>query len=399
VQIGFIHKICGPFFTHKKDKMIREIYITETNCITPLGFDVQSNVEAILRGDSGIQLHSDISLMPNSFYAAIISTEKINSAFEKISAETKYSRLEKMMILALEPIIKNSGVELNSKTAFLLSTTKGNVTALKEDSEESFNNSYLDVLAKNVADFFGFKTQPIVVSNACVSGILAVSIAKRMIQSELYDNIFIVAGDEVSEFVLSGFNSFQAMSELPCKPYSKNRTGVSLGEATAAVLISAEAKSAKIKVIGDSSINDANHISGPSRTGEGLFRSIQNALKEAQIDADKLDYISAHGTATPFNDEMEAIALSRLNLQNSPINSLKGFYGHTLGASGLLETVIAIESANKSMLFESKGFDEIGVSETINVIEKNEERNIDYFLKTASGFGGCNTAVVFEKIK
>ncbi|WKL46782.1 beta-ketoacyl synthase N-terminal-like domain-containing protein [Flavobacterium pectinovorum] len=379
--------------------MIREIYITETNCITPLGFDVESNVEAILRGESGIQLHGDVSLMPNSFYASIISTEKINSAFEKISTDKKYSRLEKMMILALEPIIKNSGVELNSKTAFILSTTKGNVTALKEDSEASFNNAHLDVLAKNVADFFGFKTQPIVVSNACVSGILVVSIAKRMIQSELYNNVFVVAGDEVSEFVLSGFNAFQAMSDLPCKPYSKNRTGVSLGEATAAVLVSAEAKDAKIKVIGDSSINDANHISGPSRTGEGLFRSIQNALKEAQIDPDKLDYISAHGTATPFNDEMEAIALSRLNLQNAPINSLKGFYGHTLGASGLLETVIAIESVNKNMLFESKGFDEIGVSETINVIEKNEEANINYFLKTASGFGGCNTAVVFEKVK
>jgi 3-oxoacyl-[acyl-carrier-protein] synthase-1 len=379
--------------------MIREIYINETNCITPLGFDVESNIEAILRGESGIQLHGDVSLMPNSFYASIISTEKINSAFEKISADKKYSRLEKMMILALEPIIKNSGIELNSKTAFILSTTKGNVTALKEDSEASFNNAHLDVLAKNVADFLGFKTQPIVVSNACVSGILAVSIAKRMIQSELYDNIFVVAGDEVSEFVLSGFNAFQAMSDLPCKPYSKNRTGVSLGEATAAVLVSAEATNAKIKVIGDSSINDANHISGPSRTGEGLFRSIQNALKEAQIVADKLDYISAHGTATPFNDEMEAIVLSRLNLQNVPINSLKGFYGHTLGASGLLETIISIESANKNMLFESKGFDEIGVSETINVVEKNEERNIDYFLKTASGFGGCNTAVVFEKMK
>jgi len=379
--------------------MIREIYITETNCITPLGFDIQSNVEAILNGDSGIQLHSDVSLMPNPFYASIINNEKINSAFAKISTEPKYSRLEKMMILALEPIVKSSNIELNSKTAFILSTTKGNVTALQNNSEESFNNAHLDVLAKNVANFFGFQTQPIVVSNACVSGILAVSVAKRMIQSELYDNIFVVAGDEVSEFVLSGFNAFQAMSELPCKPYSKNRTGVSLGEATAAVLVSAEAKNAKIKVIGDSSINDANHISGPSRTGEGLFRSIQNALKEAQIEANKLDYISAHGTATPYNDEMEAIALNRLDLQNAPINSLKGFYGHTLGASGLLETVIAIESANQNKLFESKGFDEIGVSESINVIKKNEEKNIEYFLKTASGFGGCNTAVVFEKVK
>jgi 3-oxoacyl-[acyl-carrier-protein] synthase-1 len=379
--------------------MIREVYINETNCITPLGFDVPSNVEAILRGDSGIQLHQDISLMPNPFYASVLADEKINSAFEKISTETKYSRLEKMMILALEPIIKNSGVELNSKTAFILSTTKGNVTALKENSEASFQNAHLDVLAQNIANFFGFQTKPIVVSNACVSGILAISVAKRMIQSELYDTIFVVAGDEVSEFVLSGFNAFQAMSDLPCKPYSKNRTGVSLGEATAAVLVSAEAKKAKIKIIGDSSINDANHISGPSRTGEGLFRSIQNAMKEAQINSDQIDYISAHGTATPFNDEMEAIALNRLDLQNVPVNSLKGFYGHTLGASGLLETVIAIESANQNKLFDSKGFDEIGVSEKINVIQKNEEANIEIFLKTASGFGGCNTAVVFEKVK
>ena len=379
--------------------MIREVYITDTNCITPLGFDVDSNIEAILRGESGIQLHGDISLMPNSFYASIISTEKINSAFEKISADIKYTRLEKMMILALEPMIKNSGIELNSKTAFILSTTKGNVTALKNDSEASFQNAHLDVLAQNVANFFGFKTQPIVVSNACVSGILAVSVAKRMIQSELYDYVFVVAGDEVSEFILSGFNAFQAMSDLPCKPYSKNRTGVSLGEATAAVLVSAEARNAKIKIIGDSSINDANHISGPSRTGEGLFRSIQNAMKEAQINSDQIDYISAHGTATPFNDEMEAIAINRLGLQHVPINSLKGFYGHTLGASGLLETIIAIESANQNILFESKGFDEIGVSESINVIQKNEEASVEIFLKTASGFGGCNTAVIFEKVK
>ena len=108
--------------------------------------------------------------------------------------------------------------------------------------------------------------------------------------------------------------------------------------------------------------------------------------------------ISAHGTATPFNDEMEAIALNRLNLQQAPINSLKGFYGHTLGASGLLETVIGLESVTQSTLFASIGFDEMGVSQPINVIEKTTPKNIRYFLKTASGFGGCNTAVLFEKV-
>jgi 3-oxoacyl-[acyl-carrier-protein] synthase-1 len=375
--------------------MLKEVYITETNCITPIGFDVATNIKNIIGSVSGIQLHQNSDLMKMPFYASIINDEAINSAFAKISPVENYSRLEKMMILALQPIVGKS--KLDERTGFILSTTKGNITALENSSSDNFQQAHLGQLAKNVADFFGFATDPIVVSNACVSGILAVSVAKRLIQTGMFDNIFIVAGDEVSEFVLSGFNSFQAMSDSPCRPYSKNRNGVSLGEATAAVLVSSNKENAKIKIIGDGSINDANHISGPSRTGEGLFRSIESALAEAKINANQIDYISAHGTATSFNDEMEAIAFNRLGLENVPVNSLKGFYGHTLGASGLLETVIGIESVLESKLFVSLGFDEMGVSQPINIIEKNEDKNMNYFLKTASGFGGCNTAVLFEK--
>jgi 3-oxoacyl-[acyl-carrier-protein] synthase-1 len=376
-------------------RMIKEVYITETNCITPIGFDVAANIKNIGNEVSGIQLHDKPKLFNVPFYASIINDADLDLAFAKVTLANNYSRLEKMMILALKPIIKKSKVVLNERTAFILSTTKGNVTALENQNIES---AYLDQLAKTVADFFEFKTEPIIVSNACVSGILAVSVAKRLIQAEMYDNIFIVAGDEVSKFVLSGFNSFQAMSDLPCKPYSINRTGVTLGEAAAAVLVSSNKENTKIKVLGDGSINDANHISGPSRTGEGLYRSIQSAFAEAKINSNQIDYISAHGTATPFNDEMEAIAFNRLGLENVPINSLKGFYGHTLGASGLLETVIGIQSALENKLFVSLGFDAIGVSQPINVIEKNEDKNVRFFLKTASGFGGCNTAVVFEKV-
>jgi 3-oxoacyl-[acyl-carrier-protein] synthase-1 len=375
--------------------MTREVYITEINCITPIGFDVATNIKNIIGGDSGIQLHQNTELMKMPFYASIINDEAINSAFAKIPTADNYTRLEKMMILALQPIVKKS--ELDERTGFILSTTKGNITALENPSSDNFQQAHLSQLAINVADFFGFTTEPIVVSNACVSGILAISVAKRLIQSEMFDNIYVVAGDEVSEFVLSGFNSFQAMSDSPCRPYSKNRNGVTLGEATAAVLVSSNKENAKVKVIGDGSINDANHISGPSRTGEGLFRSIESALAEAKINANQIDYISAHGTATSFNDEMEAIAFNRLGLENVPVNSLKGFYGHTLGASGLLETVIGIESVLESKLFVSLGFDEMGVSQPINIIEKNEDKNMNYFLKTASGFGGCNTAVLFEK--
>lgn len=379
--------------------MTREVYITETNCITPLGFNVSTNIKNIAGSVSGIHLHQNEDLMKMQFYASIINDDALNSAFAKICSAENYTRLEKMMILALQPIVEKSKIVLNKRTGFILSTTKGNITALGNPSSDNFQKAHLSQLAKKATDFFGFATEPIVVSNACVSGILAVSVAKRLIQADVFDNIFIVAGDEVSEFVLSGFNSFQAMSDSPCRPYSKNRNGVTLGEATAAVLVSSNKENAKIKIIGDGSINDANHISGPSRTGEGLFRSIESALAEAKISASQIDYISAHGTATSFNDEMEAIAFNRLGLENVPVNSLKGFYGHTLGTSGLLETVIGIESVLESRLFVSLGFDEMGVSQPINVIEKKQDKNINYFLKTASGFGGCNTAILFEKVK
>jgi len=332
------------------------------------------------------------------FYASIIDSEKLDDAFSTISEETHFTKLEKMLLLVLKPLIEKQ--KITDRTAFIFSTTKGNISLL-EDEKGVIETAHLSALAKKISHFFGFTTEPIVISNACVSGVLAIAVAKRMIQSGVYDDAFVVAGDEVSEFVLSGFNSFQAMSDLPCKPYDKDRNGVTLGEATAAVFITSnenDVQKGAVKIIGDGAINDANHISGPSRTGEGLFRSIESAFKESRLEPEKLSYISAHGTATLYNDEMEAVAFNRLGFQNVPVNSLKGFYGHTLGASGLLETVIAIESARKNQLIDSKGFTEMGTTHPINIIKGNAEQEIDYFLKTASGFGGCNTAVLFEKV-
>lgn len=374
--------------------MAKKVYISNTNCITPLGGDVASNVAKITAGVSGIQRYEDTSLLKIPFHAAIVENDTLEVAFAQITTDTGYTKLEKMMILALYPMAEKS--KINAKTAFILSTTKGNITALEKAGA---TQAELSRLAKKVADFFKFQTEPIVVSNACVSGILAISVAKRLIQSGAYEHAFVVAGDLVSAFVLSGFNSFQAMSDAPCKPYSLYRSGVNLGEAAAAVLVTSDATNAKVEITGDGSINDANHISGPSRTGEGLFRSVKSAMGEAQLEAKDIGYISAHGTATPFNDEMEAIAFNRLGLQEVPVNSLKGYYGHTLGASGLLETVIGIESLLRNRLYASLGFDEMGVSEPINVIQKNTDKKMQYFLKTASGFGGCNTAVVFQKVE
>jgi 3-oxoacyl-(acyl-carrier-protein) synthase len=381
--------------------MMNEVYITDYNCVTPLGFDVESNWKALLEGKSGVALNKVIDNL-ESFYVSKIDSEKLEEEFKKLfglaqSSTENFTRLEKMFLLSLKPLVDR--LQISDETAFILSTTKGNISLLKNESTLP-EGVYLSNLAQKLADFFGFKTKPIVVSNACVSGVMAISVAKNMIQAGKYKDAFVVAGDEISEFVISGFNSFQAIGSEPCKPYDKTRNGINLGEATASAFITStpsENEKFKFKVLGDSAINDANHISGPSRTGDGLFASIQNAMKEANVLAEQINFISAHGTATLYNDEMEAIAFNRMDLQNVPLNSMKGYYGHCLGASGLLESIISMESALNNTLIPSKNFEEMGVSQDLNIIKENQTAEIKYILKTASGFGGCNATIVLEK--
>lgn len=379
--------------------MKKEIYITDYNCITPLGFDVDSNWEALLAGKSGVALHKIIDNQ-DAFYASVIDSEKLDKEFRRVftgNIHFEFTRLEKMLLLSIKPLVEKHTVTEN--TAFILSTTKGNISLLKNQAELP-EGTYLPKLAQKIADFFGFKTKPIVVSNACVSGVMAIAVAKNMIQAGKYKDAFVIAGDEISEFVISGFNSFQAIGSEPCKPYDKNRNGINIGEAVAAAYITSEAsenEKLRFKVLGDSAINDANHISGPSRTGDGLYGSIRNAMMEAKVSAKQIDFISAHGTATLYNDEMESIAFNRMELQNIPLNSMKGYYGHCLGASGLLESIISMESALQNTLIPSKNFEEMGVTQPLNIIKENQPANIRYILKTASGFGGCNAAIVLEK--
>ena len=121
-------------------------------------------------------------------------------------------------------------------------------------------------------------------------------------------------------------------------------------------------------------------------------------MEEANISAAQVDHISAHGTATPYNDEMESISISRHNLGDVPVNSLKGFWGHTLGAAGVIETVALIHEMNKNTLIGTAGYTRSGVSQPINVIKETKEKEVKTSLKMASGFGGSNAALIIQKV-
>tara|TARA_Y100000815_G_scaffold205603_1_gene189426 strand:+ start:2044 stop:3180 length:1137 start_codon:yes stop_codon:yes gene_type:complete len=377
---------------------LKYIYATASNIISPLGYNTASNYNASAKGNTSITLQRDHRKLPLAFYASLMETELLNQNFATLANPKGYTRLEKMMMLSIAETLSQQDIEINERTALIISTTKGNIDVLEKDSPFDKERVHLSSLAGKIQEFFKFPHEPIVVSNACVSGILAVAVAKRLIMAGTYDNAVIVAGDIISQFTLSGFYSFQALSHNPCKPYSKYRDGISLGEAAASLVVTSTGNAKNsIKIVGDASCNDANHISGPSRTGEGLFKSITRALDDAGLQANDIDYISAHGTATIFNDEMEGIALNRCNMTHVPLNSFKGIYGHTLGASGLLEAILGLEAMKNDEVLASVGYDEPGVSKPINVIKENKKVSIDNFLKTASGFGGCNTAVIFQK--
>ena len=378
-------------------------YASYNNIVSSLGFSSEAVVENIHNEISGLQRIDDKKVLPEAFYSALINTERLDKTFNKLNPKEAFTRLEKMMITSLNQVIQDSKITLNERVGLIISTTKGNIDALDNNNPFPEERAYLSELGKTIKDFFGFKNDAIVVSNACVSGLLAVAIAKRYISQDIYEDVFIVSGDVISEFILSGFNSFQALSNEPCKPYDKDRTGINIGEVAASILVtnnSSNLSEEAVEILGESSCNDANHISGPSRTGEGLYKSITSAMKQAQVDSSEIDYISAHGTATLFNDEMEAIAINRCNLQHVPINSLKGYFGHTLGASGLLETIVGMHSLKNNFLYASKGFETLGVSKPLNIIKQTTKPTLPLqtFLKTASGFGGCNTALIFKKL-
>jgi 3-oxoacyl-[acyl-carrier-protein] synthase-1 len=216
-----------------------------------------------------------------------------------------------------------------------------------------------------------------------------------------YDHVVVLGADELSRFVVSGFQSLSALGNEPCKPFDRDRKGVSLGECATAVVVSAipQALGADpdVSIAGGTISNDANHISGPSRTGDELAFAVREALKESNTQAGEIGFISAHGTATVYNDEMEAKAFYSLGLDTVPVNSTKGSFGHTLGAAGVLETILSIYSLRRNEILPTVGYEHHGVTQPITVNRTLQSKSMTKSLKTASGFGGCNAAIVLQK--
>lgn len=348
------------------------------NIYSPLGATTWENYQAVMAGKCALKQYS---LPDGSLYTASLFPE------EQRHDDDTNTFFEQLCIASASDAIARAGIDPSSpRCRFFLSTTKGNVHLLADGGTK---RALLGTSAEIIRRHFGNPNHAVVVSNACISGLSAQIVAMRSIEVGLCDTAIVIGCDVQSEFIISGFQCLHALSPDECRPFDKDRCGLNLGEAAATIVYGKEGNG--WAAMSGAMCNDANHISGPSRTGEGSYRCLQ-ALN---IDKEQLAFISVHGTSTLYNDEMESIAIDRASLADVPLFSLKGIYGHTMGAAGVLETILSMQAVEHGVVFGTRGYNELGVSRQVNISAENRTTDKQSFVKLLSGFGGCNAAMKF----
>lgn len=347
--------------------------------LTPVGPSASASYQAVREGNSALRPYEGMFGCKEPFVASL---------FGQRDCLAGCSFLETIAIRAAREAIDAAGIDpSSSRVAFVLSSIKGNIGALgREDVSPA-------VSAARIARFFNNPNAPVAVSNACISGLAALVQGRRMLLSGRWDAVVVVGAEVQSRFIVTGFQSLKALSAAPCKPFDASRDGLNLGEAAAAMVLACSDQGWELA---DGAIrNDANHISGPSRTGEGSYNALRYVL--SSIATEELAFVNAHGTATRYNDEMEAVALGRAGLSGVPVNSLKGCFGHTMGAAGILESILSMQACEEGCVLPTRGFSTLGVSEPLRVSTQRQSCTGKAFVKLLSGFGGVNGALLFKK--
>ena len=369
------------------------VYKIADNILSPLGATTAENYQAVKAGRSALARHDQRWTLPDKVLTASLFSKEQEQQF-LISG---LSRFESMVVSSVREALSQTTLDVSQPNIILIiSTTKGDVELL-EESPEADHLSPADS-AQRIARELGFTTDPIVACNACISGLSALILASRLLEDGQYDHAVVCGADSQSRFIVSGFQSLKALSPEPCRPFDMERMGLNLGEAAATMILSTvNCQLSTVNwTLGPGAIrNDATHISNPAKNGEGSCLALKTVVDDN--DKDSLAFINAHGTATIFNDQMESVAIERAGLADIPVNAYKGCYGHTMGAAGVLETILSMAALDNQTILATQGFEELGVSGHISLSASQQSTSKSAFVKMLSGFGGCNAALLLEK--
>ena len=384
--------------------MINGIAVTGTGVVTALGPGVDHNWSAITAGAAG--LRRLVRFDADAFQTGVggeVTAEVEDLLRKRLDMSHQGRALVYATAAATEALEQASRRDCRDML-LVVSTTKGEM----ELFERSLADGDLPAagaalpwdLAKSLARVLGAEGGVLAVSNACASGLVALMQAAAMLERSEADSALVVGVDTISRFVLAGFTSLAALSREGCRPYDADREGLSLGEGAGAMVLERNPETAQARLLSAAVTNDANHITAPLKTGEGLRRAIVQALDGSGVAATEIDVVNGHGTGTIYNDAMEARALSGVfGRKTPPVYSLKGQLGHTLGAAGVVEAVVALKGLGERTAPGTLGLTEVDEDFSLQVSPKAVPTGAVYALCVKSGFGGVNAAAVFERVE
>jgi 3-oxoacyl-[acyl-carrier-protein] synthase II len=383
--------------------------------VSPLGFGLGETI-ASLRSDTDCVAPVagfDVSQC-RCQTAAQIPERRLRSGRDNTRQKRRLHRASQMMITALDQL-RRFDPQFEPQLT-VIGTTSGGMSfgqdyyrALHRHrslrrSPEWLANYPPQKAVVDAQEAFGISAPCRIIANACASGTNAIGHAFECVRSGKYERVLTGGYDAISELVFVGFDSLQAATPEKCRPFDRDRSGMVLGEGAALLALenldSAQKRGAKIlaEIIGYGISTDNHHLTQPHPSGSGPRRAMEQALQSAGRDPADIDYINAHGTATPFNDAAEGKAIAELFGQ-VPVSSTKSMIGHSLGAAGAIEAVVCLIALREQFLPANINFENPDPQIPLNIVaNRSREAKIDIVLSNSFGFGGTNASLLLEKV-
>ena len=383
------------------------VAIVAAGVVTPIGQDLDAFWSSLLTGGAGI---TRIERFPVADLGVGLGGEikKLPPAPRR-APECRASRL----LLAAASELRSGGGALLARDPARLAVVVGTALGGVAEGERALAGAaglrtlagaLYDSPARNLARGLGARGPVLTVSTACASGATALGVGAELVRDGVADVVVAGGYDVLCRFVMKGFDVLRALTRDAVRPFDRRRSGTLLGEGAGLVLLAREQDAAAGprlgRLLGHASGSDGSHIAAPDPNGRGLEYSVRAALAEAGVAPTAIDFVSAHGTATPLNDRVETNVLKRVlgrRAHEIPVNSIKGYMGHTMGAAATLEAIMCLLAARHGV-----------IPPTVGLEEPDPECDLDYvprtprparpriMLSTSAGFGGCNASLVLE---
>jgi 3-oxoacyl-[acyl-carrier-protein] synthase II len=392
------------------------VAVVAAGIVSPLGFGMEETLGALREGRDCVTPITAFAVdRCRCQTAGQVSDARLAEADESHGHPERLHRVARMMILALKEALAQADGFRPELT--VMGTTSGGMTfgeqyyrGLKANTAPARHTASLianytpQKPVMDAQEAFGITAPCQVIANACASGTNAIGHAFECIRSGRYQRVLAGGYDAISELVFVGFDSLQASTPDRCRPFDSQRTGMVLGEGAAILALenleAAQERGATIlaEIVGYGISTDNHHLTQPNPSGSGPRQAMEGALRSAGISADEVDYINAHGTATPFNDAAEGKAIAEL-FARVPVSSTKGMMGHSLGAAGAIEAVISLLALQHQLLPPNinfrQGDAELGLNIVANTPQAGRVRTV---LSNSFGFGGTNASVIMRSV-